>query len=161
MVIETIREAKHNPAYPFAVVKPSAIGSFELFEKVAQNKSLSGIEQEDWKLIIQRFDQLANEACESGIVLMIDAEESWIQDGVDAIALPLMRQFNKEQVVIAITVQLYLNDNDQKYQSLHGSPHHAPITASRSLPSFLRQASPWQHHGRQMLNWLWPLRDIA
>lgn len=118
VVIETIREAKHNPAYPFAVVKPSAIGSFKLFEKKTQNKPLSAVEQKDWNMIKQRLDQLAFEAQEAGIVLMIDAEESWIQEGVDAVVLPLMRQFNKKQVVIAITIQLYLNGNDQVYQSL-------------------------------------------
>ena len=43
------------------------------------------------------------------IKTLFDAEESWIQDGVDLLVLPLLRKYNTDKVVVALTIQLYLN----------------------------------------------------
>jgi hypothetical protein len=41
---------------------------------------------------------------------MIDAEESWIQDAIDAAANQMMAQFNLGKVVVYNTIQLYRRD---------------------------------------------------
>jgi proline dehydrogenase len=41
---------------------------------------------------------------------MIDAEETWIQDPIDRLAMELMQEFNREKVVVYNTIQLYRHD---------------------------------------------------
>lgn len=118
VVLETIEAAKNNPTYPFAVVKPSAIGSFELYQKMGAGHKLTASEQLIWTAMQQRFEQLANAAAQAAVVLMIDAEESWIQDGVDLLVLPLLVKYNSDKVVLALTIQLYLKDRDLVYKRL-------------------------------------------
>ena len=118
VVLETIEAAKNNPTYPFAVVKPSAIGSFELYQKMGVGHKLTASEQLIWTAMQQRFEQLANAAAQAAVVLMIDAEESWIQDGVDLLVLPLLVKYNSDKIVVALTIQLYLKDRNLVYKSL-------------------------------------------
>ena len=118
VVLETIEVAKNNPTYPFAVVKPSAIGSFELYQKMGVGHKLTASEQLIWTAMQQRFEQLANAAAQAAVVLMIDAEESWIQDGVDLLVLPLLVKYNSDKIVVALTIQLYLKDRNLVYKSL-------------------------------------------
>lgn len=118
VVLETIEAAKNNPTYPFAVVKPSAIGSFELYQKMGAGHKLTASEQLIWTAMQQRFEQLANAAAQAAVVLMIDAEESWIQDGLDLLVLPLLVKYNSDKVVLALTIQLYLKDRNLVYKRL-------------------------------------------
>eukprot|EP01137_Pigoraptor_chileana_P012718 Opistho-2@65383 len=41
---------------------------------------------------------------------MIDAEETWIQDTIDALALEMMTEFNKEKLIVYNTYQMYRHD---------------------------------------------------
>jgi proline dehydrogenase len=41
---------------------------------------------------------------------MIDAEESWIQDTIDLLALTMMTQFNKQKPIVYNTYQMYRHD---------------------------------------------------
>jgi proline dehydrogenase len=41
---------------------------------------------------------------------MVDAEESWIQDAIDAIAEDMMSDYNRDKVVVFNTVQMYRHD---------------------------------------------------
>ena len=118
MVLETIEAAKNNPAYPFAVVKPSAIGSFKLYQKMGAGHKLTTIEQFTWTAMQQRFEKLASAAAQATVILMIDAEESWILDGVELLVLPLLVKYNCDKVVLALTIQLYLKDRNLVYKSL-------------------------------------------
>ncbi len=118
MVLETIDAAKNNPAYPFAVVKPTAIGSFKLYQKMGAGQKLTTSEQLIWTAMQQRFEQLASAAAQATVILMIDAEESWILDGVNLLVLPLFVKYNSDKVVLALTIQLYLKDRNLVYKSL-------------------------------------------
>ena len=41
---------------------------------------------------------------------MIDAEESWIQDAIDDIALLMMFRYNKRKTIVYNTAQMYRHD---------------------------------------------------
>lgn len=118
IVLETIKAAQENEAYPFAVVKPTAIGAFVLFEKKSSGVSFSEDEKQAWENTKKRFEQLMQKAKEAKIVLMIDAEESWIQLGIDAMVLPLLPKYNRSRVVVAVTLQLYLKGRSGVYDQL-------------------------------------------
>ena len=49
-------------------------------------------------------------AYESGVPVMVDAEETWIQETIDLLALNMMRKFNKEKAIVYNTYQLYRHD---------------------------------------------------
>jgi proline dehydrogenase len=49
-------------------------------------------------------------AAEKGIGVLVDAEESWIQDPVDRLTVEMMSVFNKEKPVVYNTIQLYRHD---------------------------------------------------
>lgn len=118
VVLETIEAAKNNSTYPFTVVKPSAIGPFELYQKKGTRIKLSDEEELIWNSIHKRFELLVHKASNSAVILMIDAEESWIQDGVDILLMPLFKKYNKNKVVVVMTIQLYLKGRNLVYKNL-------------------------------------------
>jgi proline dehydrogenase len=67
-------------------------------------------EVEEWKRVKERFRRIGEAAATAGIGFLIDAEETWIQDPVDALTMLMMDEFNKERLVIYNTVQLYRHD---------------------------------------------------
>lgn len=118
IVLETIESAQENEAYPFAVVKPTAIGAFVLFEKKSTGVPFSNKEKQAWENSKKRFEQLMQKSKEAEIVLMIDAEESWIQPGIDTMVLPLLPKYNRNRVVVAVTLQLYIKGRAEVYDQL-------------------------------------------
>jgi len=95
---------------PFTVFKPTGFGRFALYEKVNQKQLLNEEETAEWKRVLNRFERVANEAKKANITIMIDAEESWIQDAIDTIAEDLMRKYNVEKCIICNTLQMYRHD---------------------------------------------------
>jgi proline dehydrogenase len=58
-------------------------------------------------------------ASEKGVGVLIDAEETWIQDPIDRLAIELMTIYNKEKVVVYNTYQLYRHDRLRFLQMSH------------------------------------------
>jgi len=124
--IRVIRYAATQPNIPFISVKVTGVARFSLMEKLDEamhlaegtlmNRyrqaldSLMTDENEEWQRVYSRIQRVCESAASSGIGVLIDAEESWIQDPVDALTLLMMETFNKDRVVIYNTVQLYRND---------------------------------------------------
>lgn len=109
-IISVIRFAKGNPSVPFAVFKPTGIARFALLEKINSGVRLSFEEQKEFEKINNRFERICSEAAESGICVMVDAEESWIQNAIDSFAEAMMKKFNREKAVVYNTIQLYRHD---------------------------------------------------
>ncbi|GMN05314.1 proline dehydrogenase family protein [Croceitalea sp. MTPC5] len=106
-VLGVLDFVKEKQAIPFAVFKPSAFGRFELFEKVNSKKGLSVSEAEEWQRVVNRYDKVCKKAYDLDVALLIDAEESWIQDAADDLAYDMMCKYNKRKVVVFNTAQLY------------------------------------------------------
>ena len=115
---QVIFQKNENNSHFMGGKLPSAIGSFELYQKMGVGHKLTASEQLIWTAMQQRFEQLTNAAAQAAVVLMIDAEESWIQDGVDLLVLPLLVKYNSDKVVLALTIQLYLKDRNLVYKRL-------------------------------------------
>jgi proline dehydrogenase len=62
---------------------------------------------------VARLDRICESAQRNNISVLIDAEESWIQDPVDALTMQMMRKFNTEKAVVYNTAQLYRHDRLQ------------------------------------------------
>ena len=119
MTLKTIEFAKEREAIPFAVFKPTGFGRIDLYEKVGEKVTLSEAEQEEWNSVVKRFDIACKAAFEKDVMLLIDAEESWMQDAADAIVTDMMRKYNQQKAIVFNTLQMYRWDRLAYLKQLH------------------------------------------
>ena len=119
MTLRTIEFAKEREAIPFAVFKPTGVGRFYLFEKKGENLPFTDSEQKEWDNILRRFDTICKYAHDLDVLLLVDAEESWMQDAADAIVLDMMRKYNKEKCIVFNTAQTYRWDRFDFVKNTH------------------------------------------
>jgi proline dehydrogenase len=119
MTLKTIEFACEKQAIPFAVFKPTGLGRFELYEKIGEGKSLTSDEQAEWNRVEARFDLLCKTAFEKDVFILIDGEESWMQDAADALVEKMMRKYNTQKALIFNTLQMYRWDRLEYLKSLH------------------------------------------
>ena len=119
MTLKTIEFAKERQAIPFAVFKPTGIGGFDLYVKVGEKKTLTDNEQIEWNKVLERFDTICKMAHDKDVALLIDAEESWMQDASDEIVMQMMRKYNKDKVIVFNTLQMYRWDRLNYLKNLH------------------------------------------
>ena len=110
---------KELDAIPFAVFKPSGYGRVALYQKIGEGKSLSKNEQEEWGRVVDRFENTCKKAYDLDVSLLIDAEESWMQDAADELVEEMMRKYNKEKAIVFNTLQLYRWDRMDYLKELH------------------------------------------
>ena len=106
MTLKTIEFAKERVAIPFAVFKPTGFGRFYLYEKIGEKKSLTEDEQAEWSRVVARYDLVCKAAHDKNIALLIDGEESWMQDAADDLVTEMMRKYNKEIAIVFNTLQM-------------------------------------------------------
>ncbi|MDM1098047.1 proline dehydrogenase family protein [Myroides odoratimimus] len=120
MTIKTIEYAKQRPdSIPFAVFKPTGFGRFDMFVKKGEKVAFTAEEEKEWERIVYRFNMACKFAYDNDVLLLIDAEHSWMQDAADDICLDMMRKYNKEKALIYNTAQMYRWDRLQYLKDLH------------------------------------------
>ena len=108
--ISIIDFVKNRKEIPFAVFKPTCLGSTELFKKVSKFEKLNNSENDSWSRVIQRFDQVCSKAFKENIKILIDAEEVEVQNAIDDLAIKMMRKYNIKSPIVYNTVQMYRKD---------------------------------------------------
>lgn len=125
--IKVIDYAATQSNIPFISIKVTGIARFSLLETLDKNmnssrestlmkkyysavENLSVLEKNEWHLCVSRLLKICDTAHKKNIAVLVDAEESWIQDPVDALTILMMDSFNKERAVIFNTIQLYRHD---------------------------------------------------
>jgi proline dehydrogenase len=119
MTLKTVEFAKERKAIPFAVFKPTGLGRFYLYEKIGEKEPLTLEEQKEWNRVVSRFDLICKTAYEKDVALLIDGEESWMQDAADDLVTNMMRKYNKEKAIVFNTLQLYRWDRLDYLKKLH------------------------------------------
>ena len=119
MTLKTIDFAKERMAIPFAVFKPTGFGRFELYEKLGEKQVLTPLEQSEWDRVVARFDLVCKEAHSKNVALLIDGEESWMQDAADDLVTEMMRRYNKTKTIVFNTLQMYRWDRLDYLKKLH------------------------------------------
>ncbi len=119
MTLKTIEFAKEKQAIPFAVFKPTGFGRLDLYEKLGAQETLTASEQKEWDRIVERFDTVCKIAHQKNVALLIDAEESWMQDAADDLVTEMMRRYNKEKAIVFNTLQMYRWDRLDYLEKLH------------------------------------------
>jgi proline dehydrogenase len=119
MALKIIDFAKEKKSIPFVVFKPTGFGRFELYEKLGEGKALNENEQSEWNRAVARFDKVCNAAQKNDILLLIDGEESWMQDASDDLVETMMRKYNKDKCIVFNTLQMYRWDRLDYLKQLH------------------------------------------
>ena len=119
MTLKTVEFAKERKAIPFAVFKPTGLGRLDLYEKVGEKQPLSAEEQIEWNKVKERFEIICKTAHSKDVALLIDAEESWMQNAADDLVEEMMRIYNKEKVIVFTTLQMYRWDRMEYLKQLH------------------------------------------
>jgi proline dehydrogenase len=109
-IIRTIERAAGDKRIPITVFKVTGIGRFGLLEKLDGKIELSETEQREFEKVKQRCEKICRTAYDKNVPVMIDAEESWIQDTIDQLAMDMMRLFNQKSIVVYNTYQMYRHD---------------------------------------------------
>ena len=119
MTLKTIDFAKEKLAIPFAVFKPTGFGRFYLYEKIGEKKPLTSEEQAEWNRVVERFDTVCKAAHDKDVALLIDGEESWMQDAADDLVEQMMEKYNKQKAIVFNTLQMYRWDRLDYLKRLH------------------------------------------
>ena len=116
--------ANKNKNIPFAVFKVTGVARFELLEKVNFGKVLSEEEQKEYDRALHRIHKICKKASQYKIPVMIDAEESWIQDTIDTIVENMMKEYNKQDAIVYNTLQMYRHDRLDYFKKAHNDSQH-------------------------------------
>lgn len=133
--IRVINYAATQKNIPFMSIKVTGFARFALLEKMDETMrvregslmkryqqsidALSLEEKTEWERVQQRMLQICKTAAEKNIAVLVDAEETWIQDPVDALTIQMMDKLNKVKPVVYNTVQHYRSDRLQFLKDMH------------------------------------------
>jgi proline dehydrogenase len=109
-ICRTVTTSHENQHIPFCVFKVTGVARLGLLEKVNAQLELDEQEEKEFEAVRSRVNRICESAFKAGTPLFIDAEESWIQDALDAIVEEMMAKYNQEKAVVYNTVQLYRTD---------------------------------------------------
>jgi len=110
MVLKLIDFCEAKKSMPFVVFKPTGFGRFYLYEKQGKGEQLTEKEQVEWDKIVERFDVVCKKAKKYDVAVLIDGEESWMQDAADALVTTMMQKYNTEKPIVYNTLQMYRHD---------------------------------------------------
>jgi len=117
--LNTIKFGKEKKSIPFAVFKPTGFGRLKIYQKISDGEELNEQEAAEWQRIKDRYDKVSKAAYDADIPLLIDAEESWMQDAADDLIEAMMKKYNTKKVIVFGTLQLYRWDRLDYLIKLH------------------------------------------
>lgn len=106
---ETIRTIDFAAAQgiPFAVFKVTGLAAFALLEKVQSGEPLTAAETAAFERVRERVDRICQRGYETKVRVLVDAEETWIQEVIDDLAHEMMEKYNREEAIVYNTIQMY------------------------------------------------------
>lgn len=109
-IIRTIHKARGDDRIPFAVFKVSGVASAQLLERVGALTSDAPTDLPEWDLVRMRVRRIIQAAADADQAVLVDAEESWIQDAIDLLVHEMVLEYNRSKPIVFQTVQLYRHD---------------------------------------------------
>ena len=118
-VLETFEEAKKSPHVPFCVFKVTGLADSDLLTKVQAKEPLTSDEVTAFEKVKARVNRICKKASDMQIPVLIDAEETWLQQPIDQLARDMMALHNKNTAIVYTTFQLYRIDGLANLKALH------------------------------------------
>jgi len=117
--LEIVNFAAEKEAMPIAVFKPTGFGRLYLYEKKGRGETFTKDEEKEWNNIVERYHRVCKLAKDRNVEILIDGEESWMQDAADELVEEMMRTYNKETPIVYNTLQAYRWDRLTYLKDLH------------------------------------------
>jgi proline dehydrogenase len=127
--LRVINYAATQKNIPFMSIKVTGLARFELLENInaLMNKQrgdllqcyekalqhLSAEEKAEWQRVVDRVEKISKAGFDKNIGILVDAEDSWIQEPVDALTMKMMEKFNRNAGIVYNTLQMYRHDRLQ------------------------------------------------
>ncbi len=145
---EMIRFAgQHRELIPSVAVKLTALASPLVWQQKSAGR-LSSTLKPLYEKGVERTRALAQLAAQEAVILMIDAEESWLQGAIDELVEGLMAEVNKERPILYTTAQMYRRDRLEYVQGLlrrtHGYKPGIKLVRGAYVEKERRQALEWR-----------------
>ncbi|WP_299336485.1 proline dehydrogenase family protein [uncultured Psychroserpens sp.] len=118
-ILKIVQFADEKEAMPIVVFKPTGFGRFYLYQKKGEGVPFSAEEQAEWDRIVARFDTVCRLAKEKDVEVLIDGEESWMQDAADDLCETMMQKYNTEKPIVYNTLQTYRWDRLEYLKGIH------------------------------------------
>jgi len=134
-LLEVVDKSGIEPKNPFVVFKLSGIASNKVMGKLQAGAELTHREQQSWQRTRERLNQICSASYQKGVKVLIDAEESWIQQPIDQVTYEMMGQYNKEAPLVYNTFQMYRKDMisnlQEAYQTAVNQGYHLGVKLVR------------------------------
>tara|TARA_B100001057_G_scaffold175916_1_gene176548 strand:- start:6243 stop:7406 length:1164 start_codon:yes stop_codon:yes gene_type:complete len=118
-VLKSIDFVAENKILDFTVFKPTALASSQILHKVSLKETLNESEEIQYDKVKERFNKICHLAYIKKVKILVDAEESWIQDAIDQLVLNMMIKYNKEEPIVYNTSQMYRHDRLNYLKNLY------------------------------------------
>lgn len=118
-IIKLVHFSEEKDAMPIVVFKPTGLGRFYLFQKKGEGKPFTQDEQLEWDRVVQRYHDICSLAKQKDVEVLIDGEESWMQDAADELAEDMMREYNTDVPIVYNTLQTYRHDRLEYLKASH------------------------------------------
>lgn len=118
-IVRTIEKAKGNPSIPFCVFKVTGMADTPLLGKIHSKGSLTSEESAAFEKVRARVDHICSKAHEYNVRVLVDAEETWIQDPIDKLAYEMMKKYNQRTAIVFNTFQMYRKDMAANLRAAH------------------------------------------
>jgi proline dehydrogenase len=118
-ILRTLERAKGSDGIPFCVFKVTGMGHTGLLEKKHAGEKLSPDEESAFAKIHERVELVCTKAHEYNVPILIDAEETWIQNPIDELAYEMMSKYNKQRAIVFNTFQMYRKDMAARLREAH------------------------------------------
>lgn len=105
--IKAIQYAASQKNIPFIPIKLTGFARFGLLEKLHTGTALSEAEQKEFARVKDRIDAICSVANDCKLMILVDAEESWVQQPIDDLTDEMMGKYNRDKVVVFNTFQMY------------------------------------------------------
>lgn len=122
VMAETIRAlelAASNNSVPVISTKITGLVDNDILIKLDARESLTEQEEEEYEALDNRLDEIFKKAANLGVGVFVDAEESWMQEAIDALVVKYMAKYNKEKAIVYNTYQLYRHDKLAQLKADH------------------------------------------
>lgn len=105
--IKAIQYASTQKHIPFISLKVTGFSRFALLEKIHSGQTLSADESAEWQRVHNRINDICSAAFKNNVMVLIDAEETWIQEPVNQLTEAMMEKYNLKEALIFNTFQFY------------------------------------------------------
>lgn len=98
------RKGAHADFKVTSLINPS------ILEKYQRGEGLDAKEREALDDLGKMMDAIGGLCAVRNVIVMVDAEETWIQSAIDELVYDMMEKYNREKALVYNTIQMYRKD---------------------------------------------------